>query len=357
LNLAGTPPPAMDGRSLLPLIEKFDTVERPVFGETDYPLRFGWAPLRSVRTDGFEFIEAPRSELYDLGADGAEIHNLYTPWDNQVKNSRAMLADLRSKKHLAQSPATISQQTIEELEALGYIGQADLGSATNVPEPSFLPDPKDKIEEQNLLHAAMMASEDKRVPAAREALEKVLQLDSKSFSALRQLGELELHSGEYANAIEHLKAALALHPDDPAVALLAAESMETTRDLAGARQTLDASLERKPDQLPARLLLGRVYMRLGKPAAAHDQFEAAQLIDHDNEEAAVGLAEAEVEQGSFAEALKQLAALSHSKNPHVFDLQAQALAQMGKPEQAHQAAARAQQLRRLQAQSQSTSPR
>jgi tetratricopeptide (TPR) repeat protein len=167
------------------------------------------------------------------------------------------------------------------------------------------------------------------------------------------LGELELHADENAKAVEHLKAALALHPEDAAVALLTAQSMEKTGDLEGARQTLDASLQRRPAQLPARLLLGRVYMKLGKAAAAQDQFEAAQLIDHDNEEAAVGLAEAEVQQGSFAEALKQLAVLLHSKNPHVFDLQAQALVQMGKPEQAQQAVARAQELRRLQAQSQS----
>ena len=56
----------------------------------------------------------------------------------------------------------------------------------------MLPDPKDKIEEQNLLHLAMMASEDDREAEARASLEKVLQLDPKSPTALRQLGELEL---------------------------------------------------------------------------------------------------------------------------------------------------------------------
>ena len=39
---------------------------------------------------------------------------------------------------------------------------SDTGSATNVPQPSLLPDPKDEIEEQNLLHRAMIASEDGR---------------------------------------------------------------------------------------------------------------------------------------------------------------------------------------------------
>jgi len=67
--------------------------------------------------------------------------------------------------------------TLEELKALGYLGPADAGSSTNVPEPSLLPDPKDKIEEQNLLHAAMMDADEGRSSQARPGFEKVLSLD------------------------------------------------------------------------------------------------------------------------------------------------------------------------------------
>ena len=84
---------------------------------------------------------------------------------------------------------SIGQATIDELKALGYLGSADAGSATNVPQPSLLPDPKDKIEEQNLLHRAMIASQDGRAAAAREYLRNVLQLDPKSHTALRRLCE------------------------------------------------------------------------------------------------------------------------------------------------------------------------
>jgi len=44
--------------------------------------------------------------------------------------------------------AAVSASTVDELHALGYLGAADAGSATDVPEPSLLPDPKDKIEQQ-----------------------------------------------------------------------------------------------------------------------------------------------------------------------------------------------------------------
>ena len=65
------------------------------------------------------------------------------------------------------------------LKPLGYQGQAGEFPRTAA-ETSKLPDPKDKIEEQNLLHSAMIASDDNRTDQARRALEKVLQLDPKS---------------------------------------------------------------------------------------------------------------------------------------------------------------------------------
>ena len=57
LDLLGVPVPAsLDGTSLKPTFLGIEAPSRTVFGETDYPLRFGWAPLRSVRRDGFKFI-------------------------------------------------------------------------------------------------------------------------------------------------------------------------------------------------------------------------------------------------------------------------------------------------------------
>ena len=78
LELADAPaPPKNDGESLQPYFVGKGEAARPAFGETDYPLRFGWAPLRSVRSDGFKFIEAPRPELYDLQLDAGELRDKY----------------------------------------------------------------------------------------------------------------------------------------------------------------------------------------------------------------------------------------------------------------------------------------
>jgi predicted Zn-dependent protease len=318
------------------------------FGETDYPLRFGWAPLRSVRTQGLKFIEAPRPELYDLHTDAAELNNKYEPWNAQVKNLRGMLAELRGKAPPpAPSQGVVGQGTIDELKALGYLGRADVGSATNVPEPSLLPDPKDKIEEQNLLHLAMIASEDDRVADARRSLEKVLQLDPKSPTALRQLGELELRAGDYVNSAQHLKVAIEVRPDDATAAFDEGKALEKTHDLPGARDALEASLRLMPGQFEARLLLGEVYLGLKNPKAAEDQFEAALLLQSNSIEGQLGVTKAQIAEGKFNQAAQQLESLSKSqpRNAALFELLAQAYTGLGKKVEAEQAEARARLLR------------
>jgi len=348
LDLLHVPvPEQLDGESLKPYFDGENSASRTAFGETDYPLRFGWAPLRSVRTDGFKFIEAPKPELYDLQKDPGELKNEYGPTNEMVQKGRELLTDLRAKKPpaAAGSAATASPGAANQLQALGYVGQTET-SSTNA--PSGLPDPKDKIEEQNLLHTAMIASEDERPAEARSALEKVLQLDSKSPTALKQIGELELKAGEYAKAAAHLKTAREIRPDDATAAFEAGQALEKTDDLGGARDALEASLKLQPSQLPARLLLGQVYLRLNEPKAADDQFEAALLIEPKSVEAQIGAAKTQIAQGNFADAVQQLEGVSksHPDNVEVFETLAEAYTGAGKREDAQQAESRAKQLQK-----------
>ena len=305
--------PKTDGASLEPYFVDSKETGRPAFGETDYPLRFGWAPLRSVRSEGFKFIEAPRPELYDLQLDAVESSNTYATRDAHVQQFRAMLAQLRS------------------------------GGTTAGPDLSSMLDPKDKIEEQNLLHAAMIASEGNRPADARKTLEKVLALDPKSATALRQLGEIELQSGDYAQAADHLKRALSIRPDDASASFYAGQALEKAHDLAGARDALQTSLKLNPGQFPARVLLGQVYLGLKDPAAAEDQFEAALLLQSDSVEAQLGKADAQMAKGNFSEAARELEALSkeHAKNAEIFERLANAYSGLGKTTEAKRAEARA----------------
>jgi arylsulfatase A-like enzyme/Flp pilus assembly protein TadD len=335
-----SPPSRLDGESLRPLIKAGNEPSRIAFGETDYPLRFGWAPLRSLRTETSKYIEAPRPEFYDLKSDPGEMRNTYTPWNEDVQKLRAQIADSRSKQAPpTPSAGSVGQGTIDELHALGYLGPADVGSATTAAEPSLLPDPKDKIEEQNLLHRAMMATDDNRTDEARRALEQVLQMNPKSPTALLQLGQLELAAAHYEKAAEYLGRAREIRPEDAAAALHQGEALEKTGDLAGARDALEASLKLTPGQFPARLLLGQVYLRLKDAKAAQDQLEAALLLQPKSIPAQLELSKALIAEGDFAEAVTRLEPLTKSPSAiaEVWETLAAAYDGQGKNDLAKQA--------------------
>jgi tetratricopeptide (TPR) repeat protein len=338
-------PKRLDGESLKPYFSGTETANRKVFGETDYPLHFGWAPLRAIRTEGFKFVEAPRPELYELQSDPGELKNNYAPWDATVQKLRKILADERAQMPPpASSAGAVNKGTLDELRALGYLGPADALSSTNVPEPSMLPDPKDKIEQQNLLHSAMMAAEDGRSSEARLNLEKVLELDPLSQTALLQLGELELHAGRFAKASEYLKRARELRPEDSTAALYEGQALEKAGDLNGARDALEASVRLAPRQsADTRVLLGQVYLKLKDLKAAEDQFEAALLLQPGMADARVGVAKTQLADQRFADALQQLVPLSKSQpgRAEIFALLAEAYSGLGKKPEAERAKSRA----------------
>ncbi len=312
LSLNNIPlPQELSGTSLLPVIKGEEKSGHDLFGETDYPLRWGWAPLRALRADNTKLIEAPRPELYHLDSDPRELKNVYADDGGQVAAMHAKMA-----KWLSQLPSNASKN---------------------------LPDPKDKVEEQNLLHRAMLAYDDNRTQDARSDLEKALVLDPNSPTALRQLGELELAAGESAKAAVHLKRALEVRAEDSTAAYELGQAYEKSGDLAGARDALETSLKLAPSQMSARLQLGRVYLHLKDPKNAEDQFEAAQLVDASSTEARLGLAEAQIDQSRFADALPDLEVLvkESPSNAEALKLLARAYRGAGREQDAKQAEARA----------------
>lgn len=313
LSLTNTPARVeLSGQSMVPFIKQQGETEHDLFAETDYPLRFGWAPLRAVRAGGMKLIEAPRPELYDLQSDPNELKNTYGP-DKMLTNGMQSVME----KWKSRLPAAAKAEA--------------------------LPDPKDKIEVQNLLHRSMLASDDNRPADARGFLEKALQLDSASPTALRQLGELELAAGDFAKAATHLKRAREVRPEDSTAAFELGQALEKSGDLPGARDALEASLKLVPSQMPARLLLGRVYLRMNDGKNAEDQFEAAQLVDSNSLDARLGLDEAEIQQSKFADALPDLEALANGTPPNAAALRllARAYRGLGREQDAQSAEAKA----------------
>ena len=345
LALAGVPASAkFDGESLQSTWSAPKAADRDVLAETDYPLRFGWAPLRAVRAQRQKYIEAPRPEFYDLAADPKETKNIYEPWSAGTRALRQILSDANLRP--ANQSAAVPQGSVAELKALGYYPETQ--GETTAGLPSLLPDPKDKIGEQNLLHRAMLADEDGDRSAARAALQKVLATDPKSPSALLQLGQLELQQRNYKDAAGLLLRARDVRPTDAAVALYLGQAQYALGDYAHARIALEASLALLPGQYDARMLLGSTYQRLEKFPAAQDQLEAAAILQPRRPEPRKELGALLLQQKKYDDALPALTQATQlaPRDAEAYDLLAQAYRGLGKESDARQAAAKAQQLRR-----------
>ena len=122
-----------------------------VYAESMYPLRFGWAPLRTLRADRYKFIAAPRAELYDLTTDPAEERNVIDEHPKVAEAMRRRLQSFDSEEAPAAAGEALTDRAVSELLAsLGYIGSSDSSQAAR---PGRGADPKDHIADFNRITA------------------------------------------------------------------------------------------------------------------------------------------------------------------------------------------------------------
>ncbi len=336
-----------DGASLKAYLDGTDNADRQAFAETEYPLHFGWSPLRAVRTTGFKYIEAPRPELYDLRADPGELHSVYQQNEKQAAELRSVLSSLPRSRTAPTTASSTAESS--KLKALGYQPES---SATPASKPALLPDPKDKIEIQNLIHKADLADEDGRPEEAREQLRKAVALDPASAPALSELGQVEIKTKDYAEAGEHLSQAVKIRPDDSNALYYLGIARSRAGDLPAAAEALEQSLKLVPSQFDARVSLGDVYRRSGQLKKAEDQLEAASLMQPENSGVRQELGRVLLEDKQYAAAARQLerAAEEQPNDATVFTLLEQAYRGAGKEAEARKAAATAARLKATKAQ-------
>src|SRR5215469_13622294 len=122
--LGQTPPPAMQGRSLLPLIGNPHPGIRPSPATGDHSERsFGWSALVSLRAGNQLYVSAPTPELYDLVSDPGAKTNIY-PRNRFGAVRLAVQLDNFVKRISAGAPQPLQdgldEKSREKLAALGY---------------------------------------------------------------------------------------------------------------------------------------------------------------------------------------------------------------------------------------------
>jgi arylsulfatase A-like enzyme len=213
LDLVKAPGPGnLRGRSLKPLTEGPATLRAAtVYSESVYGRnRFGWSALVSMTDGQFQFIRAPREELYDLRTDARERANLAGAGD-----AKATLDMLR---------AALAATT----------GPAPADESASAPD-----DPHDKTGVAEDYRAALRLMAERKWPEAIDELQKIVRAEPAAIAPWTTLAEVAALSERYDIAQAAAQHAVELAPDDAGPLVRAARIALDARkldDAAGSAQ-------------------------------------------------------------------------------------------------------------------------
>jgi len=266
-SLAGVTLGAVDGRSLLPLVEGAGDPDRPAYAESYYQnVLLGWSPLRAARTARWKFIEAPHPELYDLETDPGEVHN-------RVNDRAGLAAGLQRALPAASGDAigrrAATGEAAERLRSLGYSSGSTMPTAA-----TRAIDPKDRIEVWAEIEDGIdRAGRDPK--GAQQALARALRLDPANGLAMKYLADISFRAGRLAEARDGYRRAIAARFRHPDVFVNLAAIAEREGRLDDARAALADAVELTGGDADAWNRLGLIETRRHNLDAARRAFTSA----------------------------------------------------------------------------------
>ncbi|HET6933002.1 MAG TPA: sulfatase-like hydrolase/transferase [Candidatus Acidoferrum sp.] len=318
-SLGQTPPPAMQGHSLLPLIGNSHPENRPSLATGDHSERsFGWSALVSLRTGNQLYVRAPKPELYDMAADPGAKTNLYaTKRPTAVR--LAVQLDSFVKRISEGAPQALQdnldEKSREKLSALGY-------TASSATRPVSRTDPKDRIDVANDMHDASLAIEEGKEASVIPLLLNVVTKDPQVQAAQYYLGIAYSRNGKFAKAIPPLRKAVELRPDALMAQYELAICLYETGDLKTAAAHFEILVENRPDWSDARYSMASIYARTGRPEEAAKNLLIVLQGEPDHYRANLLLGRMLFLNGTFDEALpyleKAAAVQADSREAHSF---------------------------------------
>jgi arylsulfatase A-like enzyme/cytochrome c-type biogenesis protein CcmH/NrfG len=271
-------PSQVQGRSLLPQLrgerDHDDQAghDRVLYGETYLPrLHFNWSELRGSENAKYQFIDAPRPELYDLAKDPGEVHNLFSEKKAVSEEMRAKLAgmirDYSAGKELAEKTG-LDPDLMERLKALGYAGFS--GGSDPTISSRNLPDPKDRIATYELISDAIADSQHGRFQESIDNLKKVVKTEPNSVPAHYLQGLDYYRLKMYPQAVDELQKTVQLSPDYALAVFNLGMAQAHAGQIDAAIATLQRTLQLDATNFEAAYNLGVAFLqkKQAEPAAA-----------------------------------------------------------------------------------------
>jgi choline-sulfatase len=307
-----------DGIDLTPAMNGGTVPDRSLYAESFAPLLdFGWAPLRSIRSQGVKYIDAPKPELYDVVRDPGETRDV-------SGSDAARVATLREQVQryapAAANSVNADPEALARLQALGYVAGGGPGSSARPFDAAQgrpfdgaqgrpfdgaqgRPDPKDR--RALAADLARIASGELNGPALEATLRQILKNDPRNPQANLRLGYVLLESNRCPAAVLHFTAAIAAHVPTADAHLGLAQCQVAEQRYKEAQTTLlqSDSVERGNPAVLANL--GIVLSAMGRHSEAIAPLQAALVIDPDFHEARFNLARVFARQAKWEDAARE----------------------------------------------------
>ena len=349
LGAAGiNPPSAMQGISMLPLMESTGSVaqekseERAVYSESNYARRnFGWSELHSWRTGKYLYVRAPHRELYDQSSDPLAAVNLSTSAGAVAETLDVqMTAFLEKTSQQKNGSLMLDPSQAQKLRALGYLAS---DKASPKSKGGVAIDPKDKIQVANRFHRDLVDMEEDRYDKAIADLRDLATQEPDMSMVDLELGQALARQGRQQEAMPFLRAAAEKDPTSPfphyqlAVNFIVLEQFSAALqemraaeacapnsaqyhffvaslqarilNLPEAEKEYDEALKLDPNYFDAYLNYGRVLLMEEHPDAALSKLLQAEKLRPQSADVHTALAELYVQIGDVAKAQRERALL------------------------------------------------
>ena len=240
-DLVGIAPMAdVDGRSARPFIsgeQPFDHAAS-LFEALNANLTRGWAPLTGVIADRLKLIDLPIPELYELDADPAEQHNLYTQQRERARGLETRLDQIAKRASPVVASAPIGADAEARLRSLGYVVSSPARPAKSYGSAD---DPKRLVHLDAALDTASTAFANGDAETAVRTLQQIVKERPDFTVAYERLGYVLRSTGRPQEAVQALDAAARGGHADRSVLRALGASLRDAGDLARSAAVLEIS--------------------------------------------------------------------------------------------------------------------
>jgi len=273
---------SLPGRSLVPAL-KGKTIEKAHAYAESFAgnLRFGWTPLRAIRTDDWKYVDSPSPELFYLPDDPREREDVSKLHREKIQEFKALLGPhIAQDAPLPERTSPIDPEVAAKLKQLGYMGESGAGSM--VRDTGVVPkDMKDVlvllIEARTIMRRLPYILDPQQqahlTQQAGQRLMAALSLDPRNPEIALDLAVLFIRVGRYEEGIKAANQVLEYHDQHVAAMNILANCLSGLRRYQEALDALERAILLDPEYETARLNKILVLRESGKDGAAQEWAE------------------------------------------------------------------------------------